>query len=109
MTYKDLAKRKRYLREYDRTHREQRVRTHHRAEWKAYGLDLDECERVYDSRTKCDICETGFNGGTQKNLDHDHKTKRIRGVLCANCNLAIGLLNDDPPVLSRAIEYLDDG
>lgn len=97
------------MREYERTHRKQRKRTYHRAEWKAYGLDPDECERVYDSRTRCDICGTAFDGRTQKNLDHDHGTKRIRGVLCANCNLAIGLLGNDPSLLARAMAYLDNG
>lgn len=106
MTQNDLARRREYNRRYEQTHREQRKLTHHRYEWKALGLDLDECERVYISRTKCDICGTCFDGWKQKNIDHDHRTKHIRGVLCANCNLAIGKLKDDPLLIAKAIKYL---
>lgn len=39
-------------------------------------------------------------------VDHCHKTKRIRGVLCGNCNTAIGKLGENPAVLAAAIAYL---
>jgi hypothetical protein len=40
-------------------------------------------------------------------VDHNHTTGAVRGLLCANCNLAIGYANDDPVVLRKAIAYLD--
>ncbi|MGW0783402.1 endonuclease VII domain-containing protein [Streptomyces sp. NPDC002913] len=40
-------------------------------------------------------------------VDHCHKTGRVRGVLCFNCNSAIGKLGDDPDSLRRAIAYLE--
>ncbi|MFG3348805.1 endonuclease VII domain-containing protein [Streptomyces sp. NPDC048018] len=40
-------------------------------------------------------------------VDHRHGTGRVRGVLCFNCNSAIGKLGDDPDVLRRAIAYLE--
>lgn len=107
MTYKDLERRRKYLQEYNRTHFEQRKRIHHRAEWKALGLDVRECERVYDATTACDICGVPFDGKKQKSLDHDHKNKVIRGVLCASCNLALSLMRDDPNLLVRTLEYLE--
>jgi len=39
-------------------------------------------------------------------VDHDHKTGKIRGLLCKKCNMALGLLKDDIQLMSRAIEYL---
>lgn len=47
-------------------------------------------------------------------IDHNHKCctggyscgKCIRGVLCSNCNTAIGLLNDDSALLNSAIKYI---
>lgn len=39
-------------------------------------------------------------------VDHCHKTGRIRGLLCHNCNRALGLLQDDVGVLRKAIGYL---
>jgi len=106
MAYKDPARQREYLRAYALTHREQRRRIHHRFEWKAAGLDLGICESVYSSTDRCDICRTPFESKMQKNLDHDHNTKQVRGVLCANCNFAIGLFRDRPALLSRAIDYL---
>ncbi|MEU2657333.1 endonuclease VII domain-containing protein [Streptomyces sp. NPDC007325] len=40
-------------------------------------------------------------------VDHRHGTGRVRGVLCFNCNSAIGKLGDDPDALRRAISYLE--
>jgi hypothetical protein len=39
--------------------------------------------------------------------DHDHATGKIRGLLCARCNMAIGLFKDNPVFLRSAIEYLE--
>jgi hypothetical protein len=43
-----------------------------------------------------------------KNLavDHNHKTGKIRGLLCSKCNKAIGLLNDDFSIVEAALNYL---
>lgn len=40
-------------------------------------------------------------------VDHDHKTGKIRGLLCGKCNQAIGLLNDNIQILQSAINYLN--
>lgn len=52
---------------------------------------------------KC--CETC---GATNNLcwDHDHKTGKFRGTLCSRCNLAIGLMGDNPERLLAAHQYL---
>lgn len=39
-------------------------------------------------------------------IDHCHKTGKIRGLLCNNCNQALGRLNDNRKVLKNAIQYL---
>ena len=56
----------------------------------------------------CFICHISF-GNTRKNinLDHDHKTGKVRGLLCIFCNKALGLFLDNKASLLRAIEYLD--
>ncbi len=104
MTYS--KKKAKYNEEWTRAHPESRKRIHHRSEWKRYGLDSAEAERVYDSKPCCDICEIAFDGNVQKCLDHEVKTSRIRGVLCSNCNLAIGLLHENIHILSAMVEYL---
>jgi len=40
-------------------------------------------------------------------VDHCHATGRIRGLLCAKCNQAIGLMKDNPIFLRRAADYVE--
>lgn len=51
---------------------------------------------------KCWICLTR----DAVHIDHDHATGEVRGALCANCNLALGLFHDRVDVLTAAIDYL---
>lgn len=41
-------------------------------------------------------------------VDHDHKTGIVRGLLCHHCNFIIGQAEDDPGILMRAVQYLQD-
>ncbi|MFI2763083.1 endonuclease VII domain-containing protein [Streptomyces echinatus] len=71
---------------------------------RSYGLT--EAERdamVVSQRGLCAICLDG----PPEHVDHCHKTGRVRGVLCFNCNSAIGKLRDDPDVGRRAVAYLE--
>jgi len=75
-----------------------------------YGISLEEYEemlKVQDS--KCAICgtfNTGKKGTWNLCVDHDHKTGKIRALLCNKCNRGIGLLQDSIPLLKKAIKYL---
>ena len=40
-------------------------------------------------------------------VDHCHATGKVRGLLCHNCNRALGLLKDKISVLKNAIQYLE--
>ena len=46
------------------------------------------------------------SGAISLHVDHDHRTGRIRGILCFRCNNAIGDLEDDPELLTRGAEYV---
>jgi ribosomal protein S8 len=39
-------------------------------------------------------------------VDHDHETNKVRGLLCTNCNTALGKFKDNISFLKRAVEYL---
>lgn len=74
--------------------------------YKKYGITENEFnERLLQQLNKCPICLFEFQG---KNIcvDHCHKTKRIRGLLCKRCNLMIGNALDNIYILQRGIEYL---
>ncbi|MFF3463373.1 endonuclease VII domain-containing protein [Streptomyces sp. NPDC001984] len=69
-----------------------------------YGLT--EAERdamVASQRGLCVICLRA----PAVHVDHCHKTGRVPGVLCFNCNSAIGKLGDDPDAVRRAASYLE--
>jgi uncharacterized protein YlaI len=42
------------------------------------------------------------------NVDHCHKTGKIRGLLCTNCNHGLGKFYDNAEVLKVAINYLNN-
>lgn len=65
---------------------------------------------------KCGICGTSDPGGRDFHIDHDHACcaapgascgQCVRGLLCAACNLGLGMFKDSPALLERAIEYLE--
>ena len=56
----------------------------------------------------CAICNCKLNSSRYTRFagDHDHKTGKLRGLLCTNCNTALGLLKESPERLLRALDYL---
>jgi hypothetical protein len=73
---------------------------------KRYGLSRAEIEARFGER--CNICGDS-GGGRFDNLhvDHCHATGLVRGLLCNNCNNGLGRFRDDPALLRRAAEYID--
>lgn len=65
-----------------------------------------------DQDYKCGICETDVHDTVGENdpkrgvVDHDHETNLIRGILCHDCNRALGLVKDNKETLKRMLEYL---
>jgi hypothetical protein len=79
---------------------------------KAYGITVAQYEELLESQGGvCAICgrpETRIQQGKVKRLhvDHCHSTGVVRGLLCAACNTGIGLLQDDPDIIARALEHV---
>lgn len=72
-----------------------------------YGLSHEDWLKIWETQDgKCAICEKKFANPSKTFVDHNHETGKIRGLLCPKCNLAIGLLNDDPKLMAKVIEYL---
>ena len=68
-----------------------------------YNTDEKTIIDLFESaQGKCNIC------GSQDSIvvDHCHVTGEIRGILCSNHNIALGLFRDNPLHLKNAIDYL---
>ena len=64
-------------------------------------------QRFNEQGSVCAICKSTTAGGRGAfHADHDHNTKQPRGILCHNCNVALGNFKDNPEILKAAIEYL---
>lgn len=68
-----------------------------------YRLPLAERDKIAD---QMGIHSIGLSAPAA-HVDHCHETGRVRGVLCFNCNSAIGKLGDDPDIVRRAAAYLE--
>jgi len=73
-----------------------------------YGISPEEYEELLDEQLNCCACCGSSNPRRKAGfvIDHDHETGSIRGLLCHNCNIGIGLLGDSLGGLEMAINYL---
>ena len=75
------------------------------------GPSQDELEAIYARSEGCAICghtpELGATGAKKLHLDHDHRTGKLRGLLCMCCNVALGHFQDDVERIKRAAAYLE--
>lgn len=74
---------------------------------RTYGVTLKDLESV----SHCEVCFTKLlhrgMAGDAACVDHDHKTGKVRGILCNNCNRGLGMFKDNPETIAKAIEYLE--
>jgi hypothetical protein len=74
-----------------------------------YGITVEQYdELLHKQNGRCAICNTDKPDGPGKCfvVDHDHKRKSVRGLLCCKCNFVLGHANDDPAILASSIKYL---
>ena len=99
---------------YNRANRQANRDVHRDRDFRRnYGIDFAQYqEMLLAQKGVCAICEkpeTKIENGTIRllSVDHDHTTNAVRGLLCANCNMAIGYACDDVTILHKAIDYLN--
>ncbi|QBQ74239.1 hypothetical protein [Escherichia phage vB_EcoM_PHB13] len=88
-------------------------RPYHHAE-NGIKISKREALEILGRVDNCEICGVKFinercgerKRQKWKHLDHNHKTGKIRGVLCGKCNAGLGMFKDDPQILYAALEYL---
>jgi hypothetical protein len=70
---------------------------------KSYGLTLEAYELLLkEAEYRCTICKSS----DMLCVDHCHTTNKVRGILCRNCNKALGIFKDSTELLDKAKEYL---
>lgn len=110
---KRYAENPEYYREKARKWRQnnprKRAKIRRKATLAQYDLTPEDFQTMLESQGgACALCGSDdpqhWSGRFQ--VDHDHDTGTVRGLLCAPCNGGLGLLNDDPALLRKAIDYL---
>lgn len=74
-----------------------------------FGLSVHEFEALLAAQGGvCVICKKANWRKRRPHVDHDHASGKIRGILCFNCNGALGHIHDNPEILRAMINYLKD-
>jgi len=79
----------------------------------SYKLDCAAYNAMLtEQRNGCAICGTQVYDTSRPAfrlaIDHCHSTGTVRGLLCKNCNMGLGMFKDSPDTLARAIAYLNN-
>jgi hypothetical protein len=73
-----------------------------------YGITIKQFEQMLAAQDyRCAICPRSLKGRGTAHVDHDHRTGRVRGILCTSCNNGLGRFQDSPATLRRAARYLE--
>lgn len=95
---------------YYETHKEEYYRRERNINLRyEYGLTMADYDKMMEEQNnRCAICRVHISKMKQTFcVDHSHVSKKVRGLLCHSCNVALGLLKDNPRVVKRAWEYLE--
>ena len=74
-----------------------------------YGITTEIYQHMWNEQDgKCAACgKTEEENGQRLSVDHCHRTKIVRKLLCLNCNTILGQANDNPNVLKLLVLYLE--
>jgi hypothetical protein len=77
-----------------------------------YGLSKSDYDTLISLQdNKCKICYVEFTNESRvsgPNVDHNHESGDIRGLLCRQCNSGLGMFMDNQELLNNAIKYLQE-
>lgn len=101
------------MREWKAAHKDQVNLDHRYRHIKTkYGLSPEQYHQLFvDQKNQCLICREDvqpFSGVRGSAVDHNHRTGQVRGILCASCNVGLGMFKEDPKLLEQAIQYLKE-
>jgi hypothetical protein len=71
-----------------------------------YGITIKEYNQMFtEQQGNCKICNKPLDE-KHTHVDHNHETKKVRGLLCGNCNRMIGFAKENPDTLKQGAKYL---
>lgn len=72
------------------------------------GMTLEKYQQLLDQQNySCAICNTHESKFKKAlSLDHDHSTGKARGLLCDNCNRALGYLKESETIVNNLLTYI---
>lgn len=75
-----------------------------------YGIDSNRYDEMLEEQDyKCAICKTEEHSHERKlYVDHNHKTGKVRALLCAGCNTAVGIIEKGTDFTNFIIKYLKE-
>lgn len=80
-----------------------------RSRIRKYGLTLTSYEALLEHQDRsCFICGVRPDDERALCVDHCHETQEVRGLLCDRCNRGLGAFKDDPAMLAKAVDYLNN-
>ena len=65
------------------------------------------CDKELDETSTRPV-KGGTRSETEAVVDHNHETNNVRGLLCHNCNVAVGHMQDDYKIAERLAKYLEE-
>ena len=72
-----------------------------------YGITEIKYEEMLKSQHgRCGICKK--ESSKKLNIDHNHKTNVVRGLLCWDCNIALGKFKDNLNIIKNAVKYMEE-
>jgi hypothetical protein len=72
-----------------------------------YKITLEDYNLLLEKQNeKCKICNRDCSTGKSLAVDHNHETGKVRGLLCKNCNIGLGMFFDNLDFLESAVLYL---
>ncbi len=73
-----------------------------------YKITVEDYDRMFvEQGGVCKVCSSPPPSGKPLDIDHDHITMEIRGLLCGPCNRAAGMAKDSPARLRALADYLE--
>jgi len=89
--------------------RGQDILHHEHKKYERRGITKEQYECVFEAQGGlCAICNQASKDGFSLAMDHNHKTNEFRGLLCKECNRALGLFGDNIDTLTNAVRYLTE-